>query len=227
LATRTEPTGNARLAAALCALGGLAFYFGERALLPKLDMVVPATSIIVREASLVATSILIAYAAMRLVPLRPGKLGLRVPHMDAILIGIGCAGATIVAGILAAGIATMAGLPMHDTLLSVLAKRNLLLVGGHAGAAAFCEELVFRGTVHALVMVLVESRWVAAAVALALFVLGAIPDFSPANILLVLLPGMVLTGFYLWKRNLLICLIGHAGALFFGMIVAGAMARLG
>jgi membrane protease YdiL (CAAX protease family) len=227
LATRTGPVRSSKAVAASCAFGALLLYFGERALLPDVRTQFDATMIILRESSLVAISILIAYAVMRLVPLRPSRLGLRTLGPETLLWGVVCMAACLLAGLLAATILLALHLSAQTSAFSLLSGRNFLLIAGYAGATAFCEELVFRGALFALFMALFDSRWIAAALSLVLFMLASVQSLNLAEFILVLVPGAVLTGFYLWKRDLAICMIGHAGARLAGMLIAQLMTRLG
>ena len=75
-------------------------------------------------------------------------------------------------------------------------------------ARAIAEEVLYRGYAIERIEALTGSRWMAALIAL-----GAFAAFhyrqGLAGIVIAFLLGAILTGFYLWKRNLVANIFAH------------------
>ena len=74
--------------------------------------------------------------------------------------------------------------------------------------AGVVEEMFYRGYALERLEGLTGSKWVAAGVALLAFA-GFHYGQGPAGMLIALLFGAILTGFYLWKRNLVAVIFAH------------------
>lgn len=74
--------------------------------------------------------------------------------------------------------------------------------------AGVSEEIFYRGFAFERLQTLTGSKWVAAAVTLAIFA-GFHYRQGLAGVFLALLLGAIITGFYLWKRNLVAALFAH------------------
>jgi len=89
--------------------------------------------------------------------------------------------------------------------LSKLPLWLVILIVVRAGAA---EELFYRGYAIERLQWFGLNRYVAGAIPLVIFGLAHITN-GWANVLLALALGAVLTGFYLWRRDLVANMIGH------------------
>lgn len=74
--------------------------------------------------------------------------------------------------------------------------------------AGISEEVFYRGYAIERLHALAGSKWIAAALSLAAFVGFHYRQGLP-GMGLVLAIGLIFTGFYLWKRNLLALMVGH------------------
>jgi uncharacterized protein len=76
--------------------------------------------------------------------------------------------------------------------------------------AGFTEELLFRAYPLERLSALTGNVWLAAALGLTAFVILHLPAWSPGHVIGVVLPlGAILTGLYLWQRNLIFVALTH------------------
>lgn len=76
--------------------------------------------------------------------------------------------------------------------------------------AGITEEILFRGYALERLEGLTKNRWVSGLVSLAFFVSIHAAGWNIAHIIAVVIPlGVILTGLYFWKRNLLFVMIVH------------------
>jgi membrane protease YdiL (CAAX protease family) len=103
------------------------------------------------------------------------------------------------------GVAQLAALPIWFRIV-------LSVTGGPI------EELVYRGYAIERIAELTRRRWLGATIALAVFTAAHIPAWGAGFALAADLPaGIVLTLFYLWRRDLAANMLGHAAALVVAM----------
>jgi len=125
--------------------------------------------------------------------------------------GLAALGGLVVA-FLASGIAShMVALTSNATDLQKLAA---VPVGWRVAlvlTAAICEEFMYRGFGIEELTFLIGSRWMAAVLSLVLFTVSHVSLYGLSAALVI--PGAVgavLTGLYLWRRNLPSCILMHA-----------------
>jgi membrane protease YdiL (CAAX protease family) len=125
---------------------------------------------------------------------------------------------TLPAGLLA-GLAIMAGsagvvyvLRLHGNehvarqlLTQPFVLRLLLVI-----TAGVFEETAFRGYALERLADLTHSRWIAAAVTLAFFVMGHAPAFGWSNLAPVFVASVFVTLLYLWRRDLIVNIVAHS-----------------
>lgn len=76
--------------------------------------------------------------------------------------------------------------------------------------AGITEEIIFRGYLIERIIELTKKNWVALSVSLIAFVLPHTMSWNLTHVIAVVLPlGLILSGMYLWKRNLLFNMIIH------------------
>ncbi|HTW89316.1 MAG TPA: CPBP family intramembrane glutamic endopeptidase [Candidatus Binataceae bacterium] len=75
--------------------------------------------------------------------------------------------------------------------------------------AATMEELFFRGYLLERFERVTGSTWIAALASLTLFAFGHLPGWGPAGVVRNLVWGAFVTGLYVWRRNLPICMMMH------------------
>ncbi|WP_343730357.1 CPBP family intramembrane glutamic endopeptidase [Duganella sp.] len=76
--------------------------------------------------------------------------------------------------------------------------------------AGITEEIMFRGYPIERLHELTGSWWLAALIPLAVFTLAHLGSWSWKHLIGVGLAGTLLTGLYLWQRDLIACMIAHA-----------------
>lgn len=77
--------------------------------------------------------------------------------------------------------------------------------------AAICEEFIYRGFSIEEVAYLTGKRWLAGAISLVIFTAAHLRLYGiSAALVIPASVGAVLTGLYLWRRNLLSCMLVHA-----------------
>jgi membrane protease YdiL (CAAX protease family) len=76
--------------------------------------------------------------------------------------------------------------------------------------AGVTEEILFRGYPIERLAELTGSLWLAALIPLAVFTLAHLSGWSLGHLVGVLFGGGLLTGLYLWQRDLIACMIAHA-----------------
>ena len=146
-----------------------------------------------------------------LVERRPlSSIGLTVPTWKSAAFGVACA----VAMIAAMAFCYIVVLPaLHlGTDDSQMASVKSLTFGFRlaiiARAAVF-EELFYRGFAIERLTELTGLRWLAALISLVAFTFAHLEYWGWAHLLVVTVAGALLTGLYLWKRDLVANMIAH------------------
>ena len=75
--------------------------------------------------------------------------------------------------------------------------------------AGITEEIVFRGYPIERLYEISDSLWLAALIPLAVFTLAHLSLWGWSHLVGVLFGGALLTGLYLWQRDLIACMIAH------------------
>lgn len=76
--------------------------------------------------------------------------------------------------------------------------------------AGITEEILFRGYPIERLAELTGNLWLAALIPLTVFTLAHLSGWSLGHLVGVLFGGGLLTGLYLWQRDLIACMIAHA-----------------
>jgi membrane protease YdiL (CAAX protease family) len=101
------------------------------------------------------------------------------------------------------------GVTQDKSTLAALASKPVPVILLIAAMAAISEEIVFRSIVITQLEAATGMTWFAAIVSLAVFALAHAAGWGAWQIIFAAVPGLVLTIFFLWKRDLWICMIGH------------------
>ncbi|MEN8172951.1 MAG: type II CAAX endopeptidase family protein [Chloroflexota bacterium] len=76
--------------------------------------------------------------------------------------------------------------------------------------AGITEEIIFRGYIIERINEITKKKWTAVLVSLIAFILPHTMSWNMTHVIAVVLPlGLILSGLYLWKRNLLFNMIIH------------------
>jgi uncharacterized protein len=154
------------------------------------------------EWSVVALLAAIAFALQRL---RPRFFRLRsLGWLDLLSAVAGLVAALLLSGIVSRFVAAPK-FDLHQIASVPLAVRICLVV-----TAAICEEFIFRGFAIEELGLLTGSRWIGAFLSLVLFALGhaGVYGFSTA-LLIPASVGLVITLLYMFRNNLLVCMLVH------------------
>jgi membrane protease YdiL (CAAX protease family) len=203
---------NSASPARLAALTGLAVAFGWPLLL-----VIPGVSthqvtnvhddIVHLCAKWLVVSVLctIAFAVQRW---GPSKLGIRWLGWSDVL---ACLAGVIVAFVISGAASRFVVMPASLSDLQKLAAVPLGLRIVVVLTAAICEEFIYRGFGIEELAYLTGRRWLAGLLSLILFTVSHAGLYGISAALIIPgLVGAVLTGLYLWRRNLLSCMLMHA-----------------
>jgi membrane protease YdiL (CAAX protease family) len=138
-------------------------------------------------------------------------LGLRPISWRAALLACGC-GVVLVFAVAALTVAVNRLVPPTDggTVDSVAASAPAWLLLVTVLTASVTEELLFRAYPIERLARLTGKRWPGALLSLAAFVAIHLQGWNLGHVLGVVLPlGAVMTGLYLWRRNLIFMIITH------------------
>jgi membrane protease YdiL (CAAX protease family) len=156
-------------------------------------------------------------------PLR--SVGFRAPGwrdfgaMIATIVGILVAGGLFVVMTHSTDPGRLAGATPEQIAAVPLALRIALFL-----TAGFCEELMFRGYGIERVAMFTGRLWIGGLAAVVLFTLGHLPRYGFSLALIgVFIIACFLSGLYLWRRNLWLCVIIHASADAMGLVVGPAL----
>jgi uncharacterized protein len=114
------------------------------------------------------------------------------------------------------------GITQDKSTLVALASKPVPVILLIAAMAAIAEEIVFRSVVISQLEAATGMTWLAAIVSLAVFALAHAAGWGPWQIVFAAVPGLVLTLFFLWKRDLWICMIAHFLTDALGLLSAAA-----
>lgn len=101
------------------------------------------------------------------------------------------------------------GISQDKATLLALASRPVAIILLIAAAAGIAEEIIFRSVLITELEAATGMRWLAGAVSLAIFALAHAGGWGPTQILFAAVPGFVLTLFFIWKRDLWMCILAH------------------
>jgi uncharacterized protein len=192
---------------------------------PFTDLVGRATTLtatLEREAVYwMATAVILAY--VRFIERRPlASIGLRIPTWRSL--GWGALAAFVAIG-------GMAGIylvlfPMLHLSENAAAMASIAHLAPWLNAliiarAAVFEEIFYRGFTIERITELTHLRWLAAVVSLATFTYAHLSYWGWSHLIIAGFGGLVLTGLYLWRRDLVSNMIAHFLTDGIGFLLAG------
>jgi len=110
------------------------------------------------------------------------------------------------------GLSQLQGLPVWYLVLAVV-------IGGSA------EEILYRGFAIERITTLTGSLWLAGVIAVVVFAVAHVPMWGWGPALATLVPGAILTLFYMWQRDLAACIVAHVVADLAGIVVGPRLAN--
>jgi membrane protease YdiL (CAAX protease family) len=204
-------SGDTRIARGWTAIGLVIALFGLPAITLGWRLIVPdpndPVAIVIREATIFALVGLLLWLVVAREKQPLGSIGLApLPLWRSLLWGLAC---TL---LLALGVAVALGLiqllDLHQDAGAARISPSVWLTTLIVIRAGIAEEVFFRGYAMTRIETLTGSRWAAAIVPLGLFALFHF-RLGISGILIALVLGAVLTGFFLWKRNLVANMLAH------------------
>lgn len=93
-----------------------------------------------------------------------------------------------------------------------------------AAAAGVIEETLYRGYAIERMTAITGRRWLAAVLALGGFALAHVPFWGWGGIATPLVGGVFFTALYLWRRDLIACIVAHSTIDLIGIVIVPALA---
>ncbi len=194
------------LGAAIAITGNALFAFSQ------LEPDASVASRLLREATIWLLLAVVLCYALRVEKLPAATLGLRPFSWKATLLPGLAAGIALT--ILAAAVVTIATTVFHlkpdNHLTQMLAGQPRWMLVLLSLRAGFVEEILFRGYLLDRLTRLSGRRWIGIIGSIALFTAMHFGGWQAGQLILVALAGTLFTALYLWKRNIMICVIAHS-----------------
>jgi membrane protease YdiL (CAAX protease family) len=114
------------------------------------------------------------------------------------------------------------GIGQDKGTLAALASHPVPIILLIAAMAGIAEEIVFRAVLISQLETATGSAWLAGLISLIVFALAHAAGWGPWQILFAAVPGLVLTIFFVWKRDLWICILAHFLTDALGLLAAAA-----
>jgi membrane protease YdiL (CAAX protease family) len=165
--------------------------------------------VIVKCVAEVAVAVAILYGLVRLGREPPAALGLRRVRGATFGWAFLCFLASAIFSALTLFLFARFGIAQDKATLMALASRPAPIILLIAAAAGIAEEIIFRSILITELEAATGMRWLAAILSLAAFALAHAGGWGPSQIIFAAVPGLVLTLFFLWKRDLWICILAH------------------
>jgi membrane protease YdiL (CAAX protease family) len=176
--------------------------------LPSLrSMSVPA--VVSKAAAEIIVTIALLYALIRWGGEPRERLGVRPVRVSTFGWGLLCFLASAILSALTLLAFAHFGVTQDKSTLTALASKPVPVMILIAAMAAIAEEIVFRSVLISQLEAATGMTWLAAIISLAVFALAHAAGWGAWQIIFAAVPGLVLTLFFLWKRDLWICMIGH------------------
>ncbi|HET9399464.1 MAG TPA: type II CAAX endopeptidase family protein [Candidatus Acidoferrales bacterium] len=139
---------------------------------------------------------------------RPSEFGIRALRWRDSLVALGC---VVIAFMLSGAASRVVAMPSSLSSVQKLAAVPVSLRIAVVLTAAICEEFMYRGFGIEELAFMTGNRWLAGFLSWFLFTFShaGLYGLSPALIIPGLV-GAVLTALYLWRRNLVSCILMHA-----------------
>jgi membrane protease YdiL (CAAX protease family) len=197
-----------------------ALFFAVVALLPSLKT---ATNpqMIIKCVVEILVALAILYALIRWgEPQR--ELGLRPLRAATFGCGLLCFLVIAVLSVLTLFAFSRFGISQDKATLGALASRPVPVILLLAATAGIAEEIIFRSILITELEAGTGMKWLAALISLAVFAAAHAGGWGPTQVIFAAVPGLVLTLFFLWKRDLWVCVIAHFLTDALGLLSAAA-----
>ena len=179
--------------------------------------------VLLREAVLIGGSIGLMVLIVKTGPISADTLGWRRPNWRSLSFGLLCLLVSAVLSITMIALMHTFGITQNDGVLMAISGRPIWMLMLFALTAAISEEIIFRGIILNYLAAATGRVWLGAVVSLLLFAMAHMGTWGWAQVLFAMVPGTALTLFFLWKRDLGVCMIAHFLTDVIGLL--GAMMR--
>lgn len=178
--------------------------------------------IVVKAAVEIVATLALLYGLIRWGGVAPEALGVRRLRLASVGWGLVCFIATaVLSAIVVYGFAHF-GIGQDMGTLAALASHPVPIILLIAAMAGIAEEIVFRAVLISQLETATGSAWLAGLISLIVFALAHAAGWGPWQILFAAVPGLVLTIFFVWKRDLWICILAHFLTDALGLLAAAA-----
>lgn len=149
------------------------------------------------------------------------SIGIRAPTWST----LGWAGAGVLLGMTTvmlsyAVILPALGLDMNRAAIGSITSLPILVQLAIFVRAGVVEEILFRGYPIERLQELTGSKWLAALLPAAVFIGGHFAFWGAGQLIVVTLGTIVMTLLYIWKRDLICCMVAHAAIDLIGFTLA-------
>lgn len=191
--------------------------------LPLTSWIAPSTGVggIVAYAKWVGTAAAVL-AWVMLVERRPlSSIGIRKPGWDTFGWALVMTAALVASMVLSYNLILPAlGLELNRVATKSITDTTLAAQVALFVRAGVTEEILFRGYPIERLLELTRSKWIAALVPGILFIAGHYLFWGVGQLVVVAFGTVIFTLFYLWRRDLICCMIAHISADLIGFTMA-------
>lgn len=204
----------AKLSVAALVIGGF-----EATVLTLPHLSVASTNmVLLRSAMLIGGSVAAILWLVQAGPIPAAIMGWKRPTGGTLGWGSLCLFVTFaVSGIMLSSMQAL-GIKQNAAVLAAITSRPAWLMALIALAAAISEEIVFRGILLNYIASATGRIWLGAVVSLAVFALAHLNGWGWNQVLFAGTVGLVPTLFFLWKRDLGLCIFAHFVTDFLGFL---------
>lgn len=178
--------------------------------------------IVVKAAVEIGAAVALLYALIQIGGEPRERFGVRRVRPATFGWGILCFLATAILSAIVVYSAAHFGVGQDRGTLAALASHPVPIILLIAAMAGIAEEIVFRSVLISELEAATGNSWLAGAISLVIFAGAHAAGWGPWQILFAAVPGLVLTIFFLWKRDLWICIIAHFLTDALGLLSAAA-----
>lgn len=114
----------------------------------------------------------------------------------------------------------MLGLKMNQATTSTVTTLPVIMMVAVCVRAGVVEEILFRGYAIERMQELTGSKWIAGLVPALFFIVGHYASWGGGQLIVATLGAIILTLLYLWKRDLVCCIIAHTATDLIGFTLA-------
>lgn len=180
------------------------------------------TQILIQAVVEIGASVLLLYGVIRWAGQPREFLGVRRLRVSALAWGGGCFVATAILSHLVAYAVAPFGIGQQKETLAALASHPIPIILLLAAMGAIAEEIIFRSVLISQLEAATSRPWLAGLLSVSVFTCAHASGWGPSQIIFAAVPGLVWTLFFLWKRNLWICMIAHFLMDALGLLAAAA-----